>query len=137
MAPKPKLSAQEKEEIRRLYKTGKHSYEKLAAMFNVNKWTIIRAVKDPEGKKTKEINTRARKNNLEKYNKTAMENNRTFRFSINRNVDPVMIAFLDAKENLRQYLLNLIKTDMEKHPEDVAEALRIQEQKQKEIKLHD
>ena len=113
MAP-VKLSPEVRKEIRTLYTSGEYSYSQLAAKYNVSINTISRCVNDPTGEKTREENRRYYQENAKEINLRAIAVNKEFRIKLNRNSDAEMIEFLESKENLRQYILGLIKEDMKK-----------------------
>ena len=54
--------------------------------------------------------------NQKAYNaKYIKENQRQFMLKVNKLLDPEMVAWLESKDNIQQYLKQLIREDMEKH----------------------
>ena len=54
--------------------------------------------------------------NQKAYNaKYIKENQRQFMLKVNKLLDPEMVTWLESKENMQQYLKQLIRDDMEKH----------------------
>lgn len=115
MSGRSKLTPEQKEEIRKLYKTGDYSHPKLAAMYGVSKYTIFRVINDPDGAKINEQNRKYQRENYEKTSKARLENNWHYTLTINKNKDHDIIDHVRNQKNTRQYLLNLIKKDMEEN----------------------
>ena len=54
--------------------------------------------------------------NQKAYNaKYIKENQRQFMLKVNKLLDPEMVTWLESKDNIQQYLKQLIREDMEKH----------------------
>lgn len=109
-----KLPPEVQEKIRELYATGGYSYSQLAAKYGVSINTISRCINDPTGEKTREENRRYYQENAKAINQRAIAANKEFRLKLNRKTDAEMIEYLESKENFRQYILGLIREDMNK-----------------------
>ena len=109
-----KLPPEIREEIQALYATGNYSYGQLAAKYGVSINTISRCINDPTGEKTREENRRYYQENAKAINLRTIAANKEFRLKLNRKSDREIIEFLESKENFRQYILGLIKEDMNK-----------------------
>ena len=112
-----KLPHEIRDEIRALYATKNYSYAQLSAKYGVSINTISRCINDPTGEKTREENRRYYQENAKAINQRAIAANKEFRLKLNKNTDTAIIEFLESKDNFRQYMLGLIKEDMNKQNE--------------------
>ena len=63
----------------------------------------------------KELTLKQKARRSEVQCKYIKEHYRRFGLKLHKTYDPEMIAFLESKDNLQQYLKELIKKDMEEH----------------------
>lgn len=64
----------------------------------------------------------------DEYSKNyATKNYRTIGFKLNVNTEADILSYIDYQEVLKRYIVNLIKKDMEEHPELLKEALEYDE----------
>ena len=110
---KKKLSDEDRAEILRLKEEAGYSLAALANRFDVSYQTIYRVCNPEKYKEAKKKHLEYRKRNPLSYQERK-ERARRYDFSLSRSVDGEMIAYLDQKENLSDYLKTLIREDMKK-----------------------
>lgn len=87
-------------------------------MYGVCAMTIERIINDPDGSRYREQKSERAKNSRSQLNKYRRENNKQIIFRLHKQKDAELIAFIESKENIRQYLCKLIKEDMEKEKQN-------------------
>ena len=104
-----RLTAEDKEEIRKLHFEGKVSYRTLGKMFGIATQTAFRVCNKDAYEKQLEKNRQYKREDSYQKDKEAR---RHFRISFSKKNNPEIIEWLEKKDNLQKYVQGLIEEDM-------------------------
>ena len=111
MAPRSKLTEEERDEIRRLHKL-KLPYAALAGKYDVSSRTISRICHPDAYERQKESNRKYQSENVGKINSKRQKNYQTYRLSFHLINDEAVIHQLSKQENVQDYVRKLIMDDI-------------------------
>ena len=107
-----KLTDADRAEIRKMAKEG-HSQSALAKLFGVSQMTIHRTLNPDYYARTLESSKAYQRENAEQIQERRASR-RDYRLSLSPENDSDLIAHLDKKENVTEYIRNLLKEDLKK-----------------------
>lgn len=112
MAQKPKLTEEQKIEIRKLHDAGM-PYPALAAKYNVAPATIMRACRQDLYERQKASNRKHQAENYEKIYAGLKKTYKNYRLSFHTVNDANVIEQLDKQDNVQDYVRQLVTNDID------------------------
>jgi len=112
MANSPKLTEEQRQQIRLEYASGMYSYAALAAKYDVHQNTIFRICKEETYLAQLESNRKYQQRNIQEIYERRKGSHKVYRLTLHKENDADVIDKLDSVENYSAYLRNLILADL-------------------------